>query len=305
MRHRLRMVLAACLAAVALAGLDSPSSADSECGGRVFAVTATTGHLVQIRACDGRAPVFGPAAEVDSGDWRGYSAIFGVYSGDAAILYAVTPTGELWWRRQDASGAQLGAAVRVADTVDWRHEVVFAAKAGYLELGDYDQPMRTFRHDGWESGGTRVVEEEPLFSRFHGPSITAVAPGSGYAIGVWDGVNYRVWRDADQPGHDDLWYPSGAVPAGVHGVTSDGTALYGLDSSGSVVGLWQPRRGACPQYSHEDWLVRVRLAGHFDRVVVPVGGDSSGPPVVRARPTMSPHVVVLCGGLVLNPWEWQ
>lgn len=305
MRHRLRMVLAACVAAVALVGLEGPSSADSECGGRVFAVNATTGHLVQIRACAGRAPVFGPAAEVDSGDWRGYSAIFGVYSGDAAILYAVTPTGELWWRRQDAAGAPLSAAVRVADTVDWRHDVVFAAKAGYLEFGDYGLPVRTFRHDGWESGGTRVVEEEPLFSRFHGPRITTAVPESGYAIGFWDGMTYRVWRDAARPEHDDLWYPSGGTPDGVTGVTGDATALYGLGSGGDVVSLWQPRRGVCPLFSHEGWLVRARLAGHFDRVVVPVGADPSGPPVVRPLPTMNPNLARLCGGHVAWPWEWQ
>jgi hypothetical protein len=311
---RFRVVVSGCLAAFALIGSGgvTPSAAapDPTCVGfaRVFAVDAWTGHLTQITSCPGEQPWFGAAAEVDSTDWRAYSTVFGVYDGDAVILYAVTATGELWWWRQDTPDAALSGPVRVAGTIDWRHDVVFAAQPGYLELGDYGAPIRTFRHDGWASGGTEVSEEGQLFTALHGPRITAVAPGSGYAVGIWGGVNYRVWRDPNQSetGHDDVWYRSGRLPIGVSGVTGDGTSLYGVDAFGGVEALWQREQPPdCPRAYNWPWIGVAWVPGHFSRVVVPIGGTPAGPPPTVAPPPPPPLFTSVCGPPNGNPWEWQ
>jgi hypothetical protein len=307
---RLRIFAVGCLVALGSsvvtpsAAEDGPECADSA---RVFAVAATTGHLAQIRTCQDLPSELGSPVEVDSADWRTYSAVFGAYDGDAAIVYAVTPTGELWWRRQATPDVALGPPVRVAGTIDWRHDVVFAAKPGYLALGDYGAPLRILRHDGWASGGTEVSEDGQLFTALHGPRITAMAPASGYAIGVWGGVNYRVWREPDQPGHDDTWYASGELPAGVSDAIGDGTSLYGVDSGGGVVRLWQSTHAICRRYAGTPWLVRARVPGHFSRVVVPAGGDPAGPPVVEPTPPNGQLPSLLCGngGSTQRPWEWQ
>jgi hypothetical protein len=305
---RLRAAAAVCLTVVVLAfSGEGTLSAATECSGsvRVFAVDDRSGHLVQIRICSGGGVTFSPAVDVDSADWRAYLAVFAVADDEAVILYAVTAAGELrWWRQEHADGG-LGASARIGDTVDWRHDVVFAARPGYLEVGDYDMPMYTFRHDGWVSGGAAVVDEGQLFSAFHGPGITAVAPDLGYAVGVWDGVNYRVWRESGVV-HDDAWYASGSLPVGVSDVTGDGTLLYGLAADGGVVQLRQRQSGACHRFMGAEWFVRATAPGRFSRVVVPVSGGA-GPPAVGSTPPLNPLSGPLCGGGGSNqsPWEWQ
>jgi hypothetical protein len=276
---------------------------------RVFAVDAGTGHLTEIRSCQGRVPSLGPAVEVDSADWRTCSAIFGVFYGHAAILYAVTPTGELWWRRQEAPGVAPGTPVRVADWMSWRHDVVFAAGPGYLALGDYDGPMQIFRHDGWAWGGMEVYGEGRLFTRFHGPRITAVVPGSDRAVGTWGQRSYCVWRNQDPSGteHDDTWYTNGLLPAGVSGVTVDGARFYGVDFGGNVVMLRAQQSAVCtaPLHSTAPWTVTARLPGHFNRVLVPMGNPAIPPPVGPLPPpslgSPSCNPPTPCE----KPWEWQ
>lgn len=280
------------------------SAAEVRCAGsaRLFAVDAGTGHLAEIRSClVDRTWVLGPAVEVDRADWRSYSTVFAVADGDAMILYAVTTTGALWWRRQGAPGAATGVPTRIAEGIDWRHDVVFAASSGYLALGDYGTPVRTFRHEGWTTGGTAVAEVGMLFTTFHGPVITSLAPG--YAVGTWAGMNYRVWRS---PGtlHDDAWYPGGQLPPGVSGVTGNGTLLYGVHSDGDVVLLTQPQVAySCRLVNGLSWQVSARAAGHFGRVVVPVGAADTPPSV--APPPTDPRLNLNCIGPSLAPWEWQ
>jgi len=45
------------------------------------------------------------ATEVDGADWRRYRDVFAARDGETAVVYAVSPTGELWARRQQAAGA--------------------------------------------------------------------------------------------------------------------------------------------------------------------------------------------------------
>jgi hypothetical protein len=269
----------------------------------VFAVDAETGHLTEIRSCPSSlwSWSLGRAVEVDRADWRAYSAVFAVYDSNAVILYAVTATGELWWRRQEAPGAAPGTLVRVADAINWRHDVVFAARPGYLELGDYGGPVRTFRHDGWASGGTAVFADGELFTTFHGPAITAMA--SHYAVGTWNGRNYRVWRVQSNSAHDDAWYASGLLPAGLSGATGDGIRLYGVDSGGGVVLLEQSQPFRCALASGWNWYSTSRAPGHFSRVVVPLGAGPAGPAAVAPPPPPA----LDCGGITDNthPWEWQ
>ncbi|MBP2326599.1 hypothetical protein JOF56_006984 [Kibdelosporangium banguiense] len=288
-------------------GVVTPSAAETVCPTttRVFTVDAKTGHLGEIRRCfTGDSWQLRPMGEVDSADWRTYSKVFGAYDGDAAILYAVTASGELWWRRQTASGATLGAPVRVGDTVDWRHDVVFVASPGYLELGDFGGPVRTFRHEGWSSGGTVVSEDSVLLTIFHGPAITAVT-GAGNALGNWDGVEYRVWRQSGGT-HDDVWYASGKLPAGVSGVTGDGTELYGVESGGVV--LLEQTLSLCRIANRHDWRVSARAPGRFSRVVVPVRANADVRPSMAPTPQMDPRLLRACtggNGPDLDPWEWQ
>src|SRR5262245_23546929 len=110
MRNWLRRAavwLAAMVASGGVAGI-LPAAAEGDCTGpdRIFAVGAEAGRLVEIPSCPDTSS-FGAAVEVDSADWRGYTAIFAVRDGSAAIVYAVTESGELWWRRQDTAGAAL------------------------------------------------------------------------------------------------------------------------------------------------------------------------------------------------------
>lgn len=298
----LRIVLAAGL--VMLDTATVPAAAGPGCTGtaRVFAVDAGTGHLNQIRICSADVPRVSGHTVVDSADWRAYRTVFGMSDGDAVVVYTVSPGGELWWQRQDAPDAALSPPIRVADSIDWRHDVVFAPRPGYLAFGDFGAPMRTFRHDGWDSGGAQVVEQEQLFAVFHGPRIAALVPESGYALGEWDGVTYKVWRDLNHPGHDDVWYPDSDLPAGVSGVTGNGTTRYGVDSGGVV--LLRATSDGCDVV----WRAKDRSPGQFSRVVVPVRSDPAEPPVVSPPPADHPSsgpMYPCRPDSTRFPWEWQ
>jgi hypothetical protein len=170
MTNRATRWLAAMLAFLSLGVVVPPATAAGSCTGtsRVFAVDAETGHLVEIRSCP-EASSFGQTATVDSADWRGYAAIFGVRDGNAAIVYSVTQDGALWWRRQEAAGAGLGTAVRIAPAINWNRPVVFASRAGYLNLGAHGEQIRTFHHQEWATGGATVTEAADLFGPLSGP----------------------------------------------------------------------------------------------------------------------------------------
>ncbi|MEV4313854.1 hypothetical protein [Actinocrispum sp. NPDC049592] len=289
--------VAACLVLV-LSGV-TPAAADTGCDTRVFAVDAKTGHLAEVQVCPAGTSwpadtswQLGSVVTVDSGDWRAYSKVFGAYDGAAVVVYAVTANGELWWRRQETPGAALGAPVRAGS--GWSHNVVFAARPGYLAAGDFGGPVHLFRHNG-----NTLTEDGVLFTLLHGPVITALA--KDYAVGNWDGMEYRVWREPGSATHDDVWYPSGQLPEGVHDVTGDGTLLYGVDSSGLV--LLTQTQFPCRAANRTDWRPSSGVAGQYSRLIAPVGGDAA--PSVASPPPGDPRLVRICGGSIDRPWEWQ
>ncbi|TCO45299.1 hypothetical protein [Actinocrispum wychmicini] len=296
---RIRKIVAGYVAVLALGGIASPPAAATvpPCAGsaRVFAVDAGTGHLVQIQSCPGETPSLGATAEVDTADWRVYSKIFGMYDHNAVILYAVSATGELWWRRQNAPGAALSRPVRVAASIDWRHDVVFAGAPGYLELGDFHGPVRTLRHTGWTTGGTGVSEMGNLFRMFEGPDIIAVTQ-DGYAIGIERGMAFGVWRDPSSSGtrYDDVWLATGRLPD-LQSFARDRQTLLGVVPGGDVL---QFLPGDC---AGRPGKLTGQVSGHFSSVLVPVDGDATRPPQIRPIDAISSgHSFPRC-----SPWEWQ
>jgi hypothetical protein len=298
--------LAAVLATVGVGGVAPPASAEGDCtgAGRILAVEAEAGQLVEIPSCPDTSS-FGSAVRVDAADWRGYSAIFAVRDGNATIVYAVTAGGELWWRRQEAAGATLGASARVGPSVNWNRPVVFASRPGYLHLGEPGAPIRTFRHQEWASGGAAVSEEANLFAPLRGPSITGLAASAGFAVGIWNGMNFRVWRSRQKFWFDeDIWYVSGHLPAGLASVVGDGYRLHAVNPAGEIVLLSQVSSGSiCSRQDTRSWEVAARAPGHYLRVVVPVPDRPTGPPSVRPPPLSGNPACQ--GGVDGTPWEWQ
>lgn len=292
-----------------IAGIGPRAAAEWSCDGRVFGVEAAAGHLVEISSCpDG----FGAQVEVDAGDWRGYHAIFGVRDGDAAIVYAVTADGELWWRRQAAAGAALSPPARIGSSVYWATPTVFTSRAGYLHIGGRGMPIRTFRHQKWASGGATVAEDSYLFGPLHGPSIAGLGTLSGYAIGIWNGMNFRVWRvhPKNMPKLDeDVWYRSGSLPVGLTSVVGDGHWLHAVNSAGEIVLMIQTLSepsSSCLRQDLRPWEVIATAQGSYVRVVVPVRDTRTGTPYVSAPPLNgSLGCPTGPGGEDGNPWEWQ
>ncbi|HET9139788.1 hypothetical protein [Actinophytocola sp.] len=297
------MAAAAALLIVGSGFGDLPGAhAEPGCAGsdRVFAVRAMDGRLAEIAACqDG----FGAAVEVDAADWRGYVAIFAARDGDAAVVYAVTPGGQLWWRRQERAGAGLGGAVRVGADLDWNQPVVFASRPGYLQLGRTGSPVLTLRHEAWASGGATVAQQANLLPMMSAPSMSGLGPN--FAVETWQGMNFRGWWFYDRWGRfeSDVWYVSGLLPTGVDSAAGAGTELYGLDESGGIVLLRQVSGSpsSCPLYDQRPWEITARAAGDYARVVVPVAEDPPGPPAVSMVTSRTK-----CGlTRVSEPWEWQ
>jgi hypothetical protein len=293
--------LAAVLVVSGIAGVAPPAAAELSCDGRVFAVEAEAGHLVEIPSCP---EGFGAAVEVDSADWRGYHAILGVRDGDAAIIYVVTPGGVLWWRRQATPGTALSAPARVGWSVNWAQPTVFVSRAGYLHIGGHGLPVRTFRHQEWATGGVAVSEEANLFPPLIGPSITGLATTIPFAVGIWNGMNFRVWRP--RVSNNDMWYVSGRLPLGVTGVVGDGYWLHAVNSAGEIVLLTQtPPQPACLLQDTRPWQVTATAPGHYLRVVVPVRDSSTGAPIVWGPPAKSQRPDCAAPGVDGTPWEWQ
>jgi hypothetical protein len=286
------------------------AAADGACGGvRIYAVDSGTGHLVEIPSCPS-PPAFGAPVEVDSSDWRGYPAVFAARDGGAAIVYAVTSTGELWWRRQESAGATLSGPVRVGASIDWARPMVFASRSGYLHLGTRGMPVRTFHHRGWASGGMEVSEEQGLFTMLGGPFVTGMAPQLGFAMSTWNGTFYRVWRSPNgTPGglpYDDVWSLGGALPRGVGAVAGDEKALYAIGPAGEVLLLSQA--GGIPACTADrnsrPWQTIARAPGNYGRVVVPVRDSFAETPAGAAPPP--PMGGAACAPqIATRPWEWQ
>ncbi len=313
--RRLAAWLAALLLAASLAGLLPRALADPACGGppaqRLYAVDAGSGHLAELGLCaDGSG--FMPAAEVDGADWRAYRDVFAATDGAATVVYAVTGDGQLWWRRQEAPGAPLGAPLRVRAEGDWdwsQSREVLASSPGVIQavpLHGGPIVLRTFDQPGWATGDATVVEDEPLFLRFTGPSMTALHPGS-FAEGNELGDHFRIWHRDELR---DAWYFSGTLPSGVTGVAGAEPSLYGVNAAGHVVLLAQPPHPPllghawdCPRQNTMSWQVAAESAGSYARVVIPVSGPAgSGPPSVALTP---PGRNCPNHGPASVPVEWQ
>jgi hypothetical protein len=295
--------LVAALVFFGAGGVVPPASADGECAGsgRIFAIGSETGHLMEIPSCPD-TPAFGSAAEVDAADWRVYSRVLAVQDGTAAVLYAVTSGGELWWWRQEASGAALSDPVRIAASINWLAQSVFISRPGYLHLANGSGQIRTFLHQGWASGGAIVSEEAPLFTMFAGPiqAIAGMATGSRFVIGVSLGRTFHVGR-LPSAIPEDRWYQTGTLPADVTGAVGNGSRLYALGPAGEVVLLRKSGDTdfGCPTHAADPWEAVAAAPGGYRWVVVPVSvgftalpgvGDFQGGPGCAAP---------------VHPWEWQ
>ncbi|HEU5469669.1 MAG TPA: hypothetical protein VFV67_03380 [Actinophytocola sp.] len=284
--------------------------ADEDCDPRhIFAVDARSGHLMEMPFCSATGE-FGPKTDVDAGDWRPYSHVFAVDAGPATLVYATTPAGELWWRRQERAGTVLKAPVRVGVSINWAQSVVFASAPGYLHIGEYGRSLRTYRQPDWASGGEPMSETDSLFDTFRGPLVTGLT-ARGFATGFWNGTNYRLWRDPLY-GYQDIWYPSGRVPFGVSGVVGDGYWLFGVHPSGEIMLMAQPPDGPtsppqCLLFDTNNWRVHRVVPGTFGRVIVPVAADGgTAVPAVAPPPARTSTPVRLCAPVQLSlPWEWQ
>lgn len=280
------------------------AAAEAGCAGaaRVFAVNGTSGHLAEVTICP--SGVGSSAVDVDAGDWRGYVTVLAVRDGAATVVYAVTTSGELWWRRQPGPGAGFGSAVRVGTSLNWNQPSVFVSRPGYLQLGT----LRTFRHDGWATGGATVSEQATLFRSLQGPPALTALSAAGFAVETWQGLNFRVWRLRDRVGRmdDDIWYLSGQMPEGITNAVGDGTILYSVDSAGDIVQLRQVygTPAPCPLADNRPWYLTGWLTGSYVRVVVPVPDSPAGPPLVLypLTPSCADHTP---GNQDPQPWEWQ
>jgi hypothetical protein len=213
-------------------------------GAPLFAVAAASGHLVELMGCAGEPWFASAATEVDTGDWRQYREISAARDGNTVVLYATAADGGLWSWRQGVRGGGLGPPVRVGESIDWsQFRSVFVPYLGYLQAVPQRGPVRTFRHVDWSAGGTGVSEAQPLLESFWGPPFVAARWG-GFGEANIHGVHYRIWRrqgDPPQIEHDDVWYDSGELPAGVSAVVGWEPRLYGIDGDGAVVLLNQRR----------------------------------------------------------------
>lgn len=313
---RRRALLGAGLSAVLLATGALPAraaTADEQCGlpQRLFAIDAASGHLDEVGYCADTRQMGSPV-EVDGSDWRGYRDLTAVRDGSAVVLYSVTTDGHLLWRRQEAPGLPWSAPVAIAPAIDWsRYQSIMAPHAGHLHAL-LDESMHTFQHDGWATGDPAMTEIAPLLRTFSGPGMSAVRWG-GFGEHNDRGSHFRVWaRTAldNLAEQTDAWFLSGAVPAGVTGVTGAEPSLFGLEATGQLVLLQQDRHPAtppnkywnCTLFNDMPWYVQARVPGNFSRLVVPANGESHAD-----NPSLRKFLDVPArdcgpGGL---PYEWQ
>ena len=304
-RSRLFAAMAAILVAVATAAVP-PAQAAAECAEEqpLFAVDASTGHLVELTACPSDATI-GPAVEVDGGDWRSYLRVFGTHDATAVVLYMVTEKGALLSRRQDAPRAALGPPVQVGASIDWSgFDSVFAGPPGYLYAVEHLGPVRAFRHAAWSTGGSILFEELPLLSRALGRPMTAVTWGA-FGESIHGNVHFRIWRNPDYPefgDRDDAVFSSGWIQHDVSGVVGVEPWLYGIDVGGDLVLLDQDPGDPDSQCGNENpWIVVARSSGEYARVVAPTG-PAIVPPGGRRL------AAIVTGGdgeMCPLPLEWQ
>jgi hypothetical protein len=295
------LAVAAGLAGTAVAPM-SVSSAGTTCANltRVFAVDSATGRLTDVPICRSTS-TFGAPVQIDGGDWRPYTHLFAVRDGQAAVLYSTDAAGDLRWWRQEQPGARLSPGRRIGTSVDWAGvQAVFAPQPGDFHTVRTGGQVRTFRHDGWQSGGTDVAEVQPLLGQFAGPSMTA-ARWNSYGEGNVAGHHYRIWQ-APTAGAD-AWVPSGDLPTGLAVVAGSEPALYAVTNAGTVALLRQPTRAAasstCPASSVVPWTAAAKATGKFTNVVVPVEQSFPG-----AEPSLA--ILPSCSEPISSwPWEWQ
>lgn len=268
---------------------------------RIFAVRGTDGHLVELTACPESIVEVG---EVDAGDWRAARQVIATGDGTVTVVYTLTGDGRLEARRQDAPGATLGAPVEVGADVDWsRFRSVVVPRRGFLWADGLD--VRAFRHVGWDSGGTGVVEGPVVFpSRSGRPALGELTltgmDGAGRAEAVYLTSHMRVWRGRFG---DAVAYANGALPGS--GLTGVGYALYTV-AFGDVARLHHPadkdHDSSCVVNSNR-WQVRARLPGDWSLVVAPQrdAANTDGWPVVTAWPSSGAGN---CPDDV-TPYEWQ
>jgi hypothetical protein len=283
-----------------------PARAAEQCAQQkaLFAVVAATGHLVEVAGCESE-PAIDAAVEVDAGDWRNHLHLFAARDATTLVLYTVTDKGALWSRRQNGPGTAFGAPVRVAATIDWsQFRTVFAGPSGYLYAVEHLGPVRTFRHVGWSTSGTRLVEELPLLRRVTSAATLITVRWGGPGEAVDEHLHYRIWDDPRYPDirdHDDWRHDSGSLPPNLTGVVGSEPWLYGIDAAGDLVQLHQ-----APNDDGEDqcgnitqWHVVARLSGGYARVVVPTV-PTPVPPGGRRLASL-----VIPGEICPSPLEWQ
>jgi hypothetical protein len=303
---RLFAALAAILVAVATVAVP-PAQAAPECAEQqqpLFAVDASTGHLMEMTACPSDAAI-GPAGEVDGDDWRNYPRVFGTHDGTTVVLYMVTDRGALLSRRQDAPYAAFGPPVQVGAAIDWSgFGSVFAGPPGYLYAAEHPGPVRAFRHGGWFTGGSMLFEELPLLSRATGWPMTAVTWGA-FGESIRGNVHARIWRNPDYPefsDSDDLGFSSGWIQHDVSGVVGVEPWLYGIDVAGDVVLLDQDPDDPDSRCGNENpWIVVARSSGEYARVVAPTGPQIVPPGGRR----LAARVTDGNGEMCPMPLEWQ
>jgi hypothetical protein len=286
-------------AAVGAAG--PAAAADCDEPKPIYAVNGSNGYLYELASCPDSLTEVG---KVDSGDWRTSSRIFATGDVAVTVVYRITADGRLEARRQTASGAQLEAPVEVGAGIDWsRFRTVIVPRRGYLWADDgVDRTIRAFRHDGWATGGTAVVEGKPVINMW--PDVPTGSPEliglstAGHAEAIGLHAHWRMW---DRTG-DMYALTSGTTTSRLTG--AEGTGLYAAEP-GAVSELTQPYDDStnnCP-VNGVRWQVRTRLPGDWwSQVAVPQRTPSStGWPAVKPFPT----VAFKCPPGTAEPYQWQ
>lgn len=296
------------LAVLGLAVLAGPGTAVGERGcrdpERLYAVAARNGHLTSAISCGTGG--FGPVTEIDDRDWRVYRDVFATQHGSRALVYALGRDGTLWAFPHHASRADLGRPVQVGRARQWAaFRLLFASRPGYLHgMRGNEKVVRTFRHHG-----RSFREVAPLLGYFPYDRMSAFRAGSFGEANV-PGMHVRIWQVGFTDGMREFLggevVPSGALPAGVRGVSGAEPTLYGLDGRGAIVRMHQPVPADwdCQLQATQPWRITARLAGAYTKVVRPAVG------------TVHPRPVPTISGLPAEgeekdcpmepiPWEWQ
>jgi hypothetical protein len=237
----------------------SPGAAAGDCPvpRAVFAVNGSTGHLVELASCPDTLTEVG---EVDDGDWRTASRIFATGDDTVTVVYRITADGRLEAMRQTAPGAPLEAPVDVGAGIDWsRFRTVIVPRQGYLWADDGD--VRAFRHEGWATGGTTLVEGPHVFESRDGmPALgelvlTGLSP-AGHAEATFRGRHWLVWRNGPA-------LASGLLPFRATGTESGMYVSDGDEVSRLVQPLdKRPDNVRCPA-NGMPWRVRTTLSGDW------------------------------------------